>query len=175
MDNTDIILCILIFIILMPFIGGFLYVIFAAIVVILGEVLIPICSTLVKILEKYKEHTENKKNKEKNKIMFLPKYWCPHCEEFRTFWNTSSLDRAGRECKCCGSGVEYTTNKLREFLAKDCLEKKDYYLFNIDIDIMDKLCKVIDGRIEEYESVKKSIVQIIYLLLRKRKIIIVIW
>lgn len=89
--------------------------------------------------------------------MFLPKYWCPHCNKFRSFWNTFSLD-TGRRCKCCGSGVEYTTNKLQKLLSKDCVEKKDYYLFNMDIDIMDKLWKVIDGRIAEYEFHKKSIV-----------------
>ena len=157
MDNTDIILCILIFIMLIPFIGGSLYVIFGAIVIILGDILISICTAIVKILEKYKEYAENKKNKEK-KHMFLPKYWCPNCNEFRTFWNTSSIDNGIRECKRCGSGLEYTTNKLRELLSKDCVEKKDYYLFNMDIDIMDKLWKVIDSRIEQYESNEKSIV-----------------
>ena len=156
MDNTDIILCILIFIMLIPFIGGFLYVIFGAIVIILGDILIPICTAIVKILEKYKEYKENKKNKEE-KHMFLPKYWCPICNEFRSFWNTSSLE-SGRECKCCHSRVRYTATVLREFLSKDCLEKKTYYLFNMDIEIMDKLWKVIDSRIEQRESNKKSIV-----------------
>ena len=156
MNNTDIILCILIFIILIPFIGGFLYVIFGAIVVILGDILASICTIIVKILEKYKEYKENKKNKEK-KHMFLPKYWCPICNEFRSFWNTSLSD-TGRECKCCYSRVRYTASVLQEFLSKDCLEKKNYYLFNMDIDIMDKLYRVIDSRIEEYESNKKSIV-----------------
>ena len=157
---TDIILYILIFIgpfiILVQIIGVLLYLIFVSIVIIVGDILASICSIIVKILEKYKEYKENKKNKEK-KHMFLPKYWCSHCNEFRSFWNTSSLD-IGRECKCCHSKVRYTATVLREFLSKDCVEKKDYYLFNMDIDIMDKLWKVIDGRIAEYEFHKKSIV-----------------
>lgn len=71
MDNTDIILRILIsiiliapFIILVPIIGGCLYVIFSAIVVILDDILASICSIIVNILEKFKEYKENKFDKE---------------------------------------------------------------------------------------------------------------
>ena len=90
--------------------------------------------------------------------MFLPKYWCPHCKEFRTFWKTSSLDNGRRECKCCNSRVEYSVNVLHRFLSEEYVEKKEYYLFNVDIDIRNKLDAIIDSRIEQYESDKKSIV-----------------
>lgn len=146
----------------------FLFIYFTIIVLVAGvliflsallilKIIDLILSIVLKNLERCKEYTENKNDKEIKKIMFLPKYWCPNCNEFRSFWNTSSLD-TGRECKCCHSRVRYTTNKLQEVLSKDCLEKKDYYLFNMDIDIMDKLCKIIDGRIAEYESYRKSII-----------------
>lgn len=147
----------------------FLFIYFTIIVLVAGaltfftallivKIIDLILSIVLRILERYKEYTENKNDKETKKIMFLPKYWCPNCNEFRSFWSTSSLDRTGRECKCCHSRVRHTATVLQEFLSKDCLEKKDYYLFNMDIDIMSKLWKVIDGRIEEYESDKKSIV-----------------
>lgn len=164
MDNADIILHILIFIILIAsfiilvqIIGVLLYLIFVSIVIIVGDILISICSPIIKILEKFKEYKENKNNKEK-KHMFLPKYWCPHCKEFRTFWKTSSLDNGRRECKCCNSRVEYSVNVLHRFLSEEYVEKKEYYLFNVDIDIRNKLDAIIDSRIEQRESNKKSIV-----------------